>query len=114
MIHFSFDHIRSWEDQDGNGYHLELYDTYQTDHSKSVLAYEFFHNGELIFEGTDFCPAPSQAIDSDMVVGGLLAFLSLQPGDTDREYFRGYTKRQMEFAREEGENLSLYVEQLEG
>jgi hypothetical protein len=49
-------------------------------------------------------------VDADATV---LAFLSLKPGDTDPEYFEGYTLEQLAFARAEGENLSLYVEDLE-
>ena len=48
-----------------------------------------------------------------LILPGLLAFLSLKPGDTDPEYFEGYTPEQLEFARQEGESLSLLVEGLE-
>jgi hypothetical protein len=52
-------------------------------------------------------------VDADATVAGVLAFLSLKPGDTDAEYFEEYTPEQLAFARAEGENLSLYVEELE-
>jgi hypothetical protein len=107
----NFDHVRTW----GNGdYRLELYDTCQTDrYGKSVLAYQFFHNGTLIFEGADFHASPLHAIDGDQTVAGLLHFLSLQPGDTDPDYFDDYTPEQLAFARQEGESLYLLVEELE-
>ena len=52
-------------------------------------------------------------MDADATVAGLLAFLSLKPGDTDPEYFEGYTPEQLAFARAQGENLSLHAEELE-
>jgi hypothetical protein len=78
-----------------------------------VLAYRFFHRGHLIFAGAALHDSPLHAVDADAIVAGVLAFLSLKPGDTDPEYFEGYTPEQLAFARAEGENLSLYVEELE-
>jgi hypothetical protein len=86
------EHIRTWEQA---GFRLELFDTYRTDrYGKSVLGYEFYDNGALIFEGEDFHTSPLYCIDGDETVAGLLAFLSLRPGDTDREWFEGYTPEQ--------------------
>lgn len=114
VIKDSFDHLRTWTDPDGYGFRLELFDTFQTDrYGKSVLAYQFFHMGRLVFEGDDYGCSPLHAIDSDACVAGLLAFLSLKPGDTDSEYFESYTPEQLAWAREWGEILSLYVEDLE-
>lgn len=113
-IHESFDHIRTWTDPDGNGFCLDLFDTHQTDrYGKSVLAYHFYHKGKLIFEGEDFHCSPCHAIDSDATVGGLLAFLSLKPGDTDDEYFDSYTTEQLVWAIAYGETLSLCADELE-
>jgi hypothetical protein len=106
-----YDHVRTWEAEE---YRLELYDTLTTDRcGKSVLAYRFFHRGRLVFAGADFHGSPLHAVDADATVAGLLAFLSLRPGDTDPEFFEDYTPEQLAFARAEGENLSLYVEELE-
>ena len=109
----NFEHIRTWEDDDGNGFRLELYTAYQTRFGKDLLAYQFFHDDSLIFEGHDYCCSSLHSIDGDDSVAGLLAFLSLQPGDTDRDYFDDYSERQLAFAKEHGETLSLYVEELE-
>jgi hypothetical protein len=95
-------------------YRLELYDTSRADRDgKSVPAYRFFYRGRLVFSGADFHGSPLHAVDADATVAGLLAFLSLKPGDTDPDYFQGDTPEQLAFARTEGENLSLYVEELE-
>ena len=105
------EHLRTWS---ANGFRLELFDTYRTDsYGKCVLAFKFYHDDELIFEGDDFHASPLHAIDSDQTVGGLLNFLSLRPGDTDQEYFEGYSTRQMEWCRAHGEALSWHVEELE-
>lgn len=104
------EHIRTWQD---GPFRLELYDTNQTRYGKSQLAYQFYHNGKLVFEGDDFCASPLHAIDGDETVAGLLTFLSLRPGDTDPEYFEGYTPEQMDFAQQEGENLSLLAMEME-
>src|SRR4051812_18312216 len=106
-----FEHIRTWQE---GPFRLELYDTYQTDYGKSRLAYQFFHDGQLVFEGKDFCASPMHAIDGDETVAGLLTFLSLRPGDADPEYFDDYTPEQMNFAQQEGEQLSYLVMEMEG
>ena len=106
-----YDHVRTWEAED---YRLELYDTLTTDrYGKSVLAYQFSHRGRLLFAGADFHFSPLHAGDADATVAGVLAFLSLKPGGTDPDYFDSYTPEQLAFARAEGENLSLYLEDLE-
>jgi hypothetical protein len=110
VIAETFDHIRTWE---SDRFRLEMYDTYQTRFGKSVLAYEFYHDDELIFSGRDYGPSPMHTIDGDESVAGLLAFLSLKPGDTDREYFDDYTPAQLAWARQYGEELACYVEELE-
>jgi hypothetical protein len=87
------EHIRTWKQA---GFRLELFDIHRTDrYGKSVLGYQFYDNGTLIFEGEDFHASPLHAIDGDETVAGLLAFLSLKPGDTDREWFDSYTPEQM-------------------
>jgi hypothetical protein len=107
----SFEHIRTWSAED---YRLEVYDTFQTRYGKTILAYEFFHRDDLIFSGRDYGPSPMHCPDGDESVAGLLAFLALKPGDTDREYFADYNPAQLKFAREHGDNLHCYIEELEG
>jgi hypothetical protein len=63
----------------------------------------------VIFEGSDFGPSPMDAWDSDATVYALLGFLTLRPGDTDSDYFEGYTADQTLFAQEHAESLSCYA-----
>jgi hypothetical protein len=103
--------IRVWSEDE---FTLRLWDTGRTDsYGKTVLRYQFALGDETIFEGDDFCPGLGMVIDSDEVVGGLLGFLSLRPGDTDSEYFAGYSDRQRWFADTHGEYLSLLAMELE-
>ena len=101
--------IREWKEE---SFHLKLYitDVYR---DREMLGYEFYHDGKLIFEGEDFGPGAFQAIDSDSTVAALLGFLALQKGDTDAEYFDDYTKEQLQFSEEFGEQLSMYAYDLD-
>lgn len=54
--------------------------------------------GAVLFCGDDFAAGAAIAIDSDDALRGLCGFLFLRPGDTDREYFDGYTLEQLAFA----------------
>lgn len=63
------------------------------------LQYFAFWKGELLFTGNDFRPSPLHEIDSLEAICLLLGFLTLQPGDADKEYFKKYTTKQMEWAK---------------
>jgi hypothetical protein len=93
------------------GYVLVLWDTHNVDRmGKSILGYAFYAPDEEapLFEGEDYGASPMHAIDSDESVRGLIGFLTLRPGDTDREYFSGYTERQLDFARGDAEGLQEF------
>lgn len=103
----------------GNGptFCLTVWDLNQCDHyGKSVLGYRLraYGNekkkGETIFLGRDFSCAPSHAIDSDETVVAIMSFLTLRPGDTDREYFASYTPSQLEFCAAHAQALSSEVQ----
>jgi hypothetical protein len=102
--------IRVWKH---GPYRLALIDQNKYVHGLRRLSYVFRLDGKVIFRGDDFGPSPMHADDSDESVAGLLCFLSLRPGDTDREYFDSYTKRQMEFASEHGEELGYIANRIE-
>ena len=86
----------------GGTYRLETWDTGRTRRPESqhcLLGYRFTSpRGEVLFEGEEFGCSPCIAIDSDESLRSLLGFLCLQPGDTDAEYFAGYSPAQLEFA----------------
>lgn len=91
-------------------YTLNVFDTYTTDSlGKSRLAYVLKQDGRVLFEGSDFCCSPLHCINSDECMNSLLGFLTLKPGDTDKEYFAEYTVDQMAFAEGDAEYLSYEV-----
>jgi hypothetical protein len=107
------EYLRTWEEGD---FKLIIWDTNRKHHEGApqwAIAYEFYHKGKLIFQAADFGCSPMHAVDSDKCVGGILTFLSLRPGDTDKEYFKDYTPEQMEFAVSHGEELGMYAMELE-
>ncbi len=106
--------IRTWEDPDGYGFKLEMFDTGRTDsRGQTYIAYHFHHNDELIFEGEEFAGSPMHADDSLDTVGALLGFLSLRSGDTDEDYFEDYTEEQIAWRDEFAETLSVYPAMIE-
>lgn len=79
---------------------------------QTYIAYEFKSpEGLTIFEGSDFAGWPSHADDSDETLRCLLGFLTLRPGDTDKEYFDEYTPEQLAFCSEHAEYLSLWADE---
>jgi len=93
---------------------IHLWDTNQmASDSHYRLRYQLEHQGKVIFEGDDYgCPR-SIAVDSAESFASILSFLSCRPGDTDNEYFASYTPEQLEWANQYGEQLSLFVHELE-
>lgn len=76
---------------------------------KQTLEYKFYFDGKIVFKGDDYGPSPIHTIDGKNSIFSLLAFLSLRPGDTDKEYFEGYTPEQLEFCQNHAKELSLLV-----
>jgi|GEM_PF-3988564 len=112
-----YEHIRTWKCE---GFRLELFDTHtlQGGGPQQRLAYQFFDSAwhrevgvepteTRIFVGDDFGCSPMNSIDGDACVAGLLSFLSLQPGDTDEDYFDDYTEEQKTWCSARAEYLSL-------
>lgn len=90
------------------GYRLFTWDTGRHHGTgQRNLGYAFYEPGipEPLFLGEDYGCAPSQCIDSDDALRGLLGFLTLQVGDTDPEFFDNYTERQLAWADAHAESL---------
>lgn len=102
------EHIKTWR---RDGFRLDLWDTGSVGMSgKYRLAYRLRDRGRTIFEGDDFHSSPLHAIDSLHTVYAILGFLSLRPGETDLEYFDGYTPDQLDWCRSyRAEWLSVLV-----
>lgn len=103
--------IREWA---SGPFFLSLWNTFGSDsRGRSVLGYEFRHDGSVIFSGENFCSSPLHADDSDATVSAILSFLSMKPGDTDREYFESYSAEQLEWADLHGEELAVLALEME-
>lgn len=60
----------------------------------------------VLFEGDDYKPSILVQPDSDEAIEDLMGFLTLRPGDTDKEYFDKYTPGQLDFCAKYAETLS--------
>lgn len=99
---------------DGTVYRLRTFDLWRSDRDgKRMIAYIFGVDGEpALFSGDDLHVAPAHAIDSDECLRELMGFLTLRPGDTDREYFDRYTPEQSAFAATYAcETLQLWADE---
>lgn len=103
-------------------FRLQLIDNGQTDrYGKSGIGYrlaEYNSDGsfrDVIFthEEHGIIRKPG-VIDDDEAVGAVLQWLTLRPGDTDDDFFDDYTERQLEFAEQNGETLSLFADEWSG
>jgi hypothetical protein len=102
---------RHWANGD---FELKLFD--QNKHNSLgqwILAYEFFHAGELIFSGDDFAASPMEENDSDVTAAFLLGFLSLRQGEVDASYFDHYTPEQIEWRDAHAGELAELIDAFE-
>lgn len=92
----------------------------------TVKAYELFHkhtnthmyftievkeNGRVLFpKGQQYAGVSvfaGDSIDGKAAKSLALALLAMKPGDTDSEYFDSYSEDQLDWARENGEEIEL-------
>lgn len=107
-----------------DGFRIEMYETgQQNDDGSTPVGYRLYderfeaesitivdHSAAVpapIFEGVDLSVPRHVAIDSGSALASLLTFLSLRPGDTDSDYFDGYTERQWRWMERRAEDLAL-------
>jgi hypothetical protein len=101
----------------GDGYRLQLWEVSTGPSFETRLAYRLSHRlkdtgfGErffVLFEVENQSPSPLYAIDSDETLRSILGWVTLQPGDTDADYFDAYTEAQWGFAEGDAEQLSVW------
>ena len=68
----------------------------------------------VLFEAEDFHCSPLHAVDADETIASLMTFLTLRPGDTDREYFDRDTSNQVDYRVEHAEALGVEVDRRMG
>jgi hypothetical protein len=121
------DHLRTvrfapYRKEIGRSFVLDTWDANTYDHhGKAGIAYRLVmvthgkreclfygdrSNGALVWH--PLCTG--SAIDSDEAIKTIMGFLTLRPGDTDDDYFAGYSQEQLDFATFHAEALSYEVE----
>lgn len=90
--------IKTWN---RDGFNVCLFDPrYSVNEGRYYLSYRFSDTrAKVVFTGDDFSPSPWHAIDTIQVIYSLLGFLTLRPGDTDADYFDGYTPEQLDWCK---------------
>jgi hypothetical protein len=91
---------------------ISTYDAGPADDGRHRIGYVCERDHAEIFRGTDIDIPSGQAIDSDHTVAAVIGFLSLQPGDTDPEFFDHYTADQAAFADSCAAELALLGDML--
>lgn len=116
-------HMRTWQHY---GVRVELFETgRRRQYGGSMVAYRFFVEAKditigalpegdphwhLLAEGDDYGVSPMHGSDSDDSVAGLLAFLTVRPGDTDAEFFDTHTLSHMRWLTTIGpDDISILV-----
>ena len=64
----------------------------------------------VLFEGEDYGCPPCHSTYDDASVEGLMGFLTVRPGDTDKEYFANYTPEQLDYCSQHAEALAAEVQ----
>jgi hypothetical protein len=127
-----YEHLRTWvntADFVGWTVRLDLWDTGRTRDGKSELRYALAFVPEpatdlsrrvVIFDGEQYWPAPSIAIDSDESAGALLSFfahdgevLRFSDGNPEESITGEFTDEQRELLAAEYEAISLWSMELE-
>lgn len=76
-------------------------------HGHSRIDVEVRRNGQIVFpRGALYCGVPcGTCVDSIEAKELVLSLVGMKPGDTDDDYFAGYTEEQLAFARKYGEMI---------
>jgi hypothetical protein len=91
-------------------FRLNTWDTGRTKSTGQYLVgYCLKQDGKVLFEGEDFGCSPMHAIDSDECARTLMGFLTLEPGDTDEDYFENYNAAQKTFCDNYAEDLAQEI-----
>lgn len=68
---------------------------------KQICDYSMKVKGKVLFKGTDFCPSPFHKLTTKAPWVDLAGWMTLKEGDTDQEYFKDYTKEQLDWTKSE-------------
>ncbi|GIH99179.1 hypothetical protein [Planobispora takensis] len=91
---------------------LEICPAGRTDEQRIRWSYRLTRGKRTIFAGKDICSgmrAEPTTRELGSAARTVLSYLTLRPGDTDAEYFDGYTATQMAWAEAYAEELSAFA-----
>ena len=96
-----------WQD-----FTLFLNSTGYPENNRESFSYLFYQGDTLLFSGSDFETYRKQYNVSHIM--DLLTFLTVQPGDTDQEFFDNYSETQLNWASSQDcEDLKMLVYDIE-
>ncbi|GAA3120271.1 hypothetical protein GCM10010466_08950 [Planomonospora alba] len=91
---------------------LELWPRGRTDDGRIRWYYRLSRGRRTIFAASDISSAAGATLTTGELIRAartVLSYLTLQPGDTDPEYFDGYAGTQLAWRDAHAEDLSLYA-----
>lgn len=96
------------------GVGVQLYgNKIDSDHKRVFTALIIFNN-RIIFEYDDLRIPLSMIRTNDGLVSDTLSWALLKPGDTDADYFTGYTQEQLDFIESpEADEMRIWVNDIE-
>lgn len=89
---------------------IHAYDANVCDNgTHSRIDVEVLHKGHKIFKrGDTYCATP-RCIDNYEAKELVCSLIAMKPGDTDEDYFAGYSPEQLSWAERFGEEISMYA-----
>ncbi|MGW0804749.1 hypothetical protein [Nonomuraea sp. NPDC002799] len=91
---------------------LELWPHGRTADGRIRWLYRLAHRNRTIFSATDIASPVGIVLSTSALISSamtVLNYLTLRPGDTEAEYFDGYTRTQITWRDRFAEELSLYA-----
>ncbi|MFE3452476.1 hypothetical protein ACFXJ8_26495 [Nonomuraea sp. NPDC059194] len=91
---------------------LELWPAGRTEDGRIRWHYRLSRKNRTIFAASDITSGVGAVLTAAELISAartVLSYLTLRPGDTDREYFDVYTRTQLDWRDEFAEDLSLYA-----
>ncbi|GII52831.1 hypothetical protein Pth03_12200 [Planotetraspora thailandica] len=91
---------------------LEIDAADRTDEGRIRWRYRLSRRRRTIFAASDVCSGVGAVLSGEELISAartVLRYLTLQPGDTDAEYFDAYTRTQRDWRDRYAEDLSIYA-----
>ncbi len=111
MERIRFARLQPYRKGMGPTFRVEIWDTYTYDNRgcTNLIARLYMYEGSKRTHVLDqpYCNGPSTSDDCDASMNAAITGVALKPGDTDSEFFEGYTQAQLDVVTEHGESLAM-------